>query len=268
MALVLRSVTIGVRSLNLGGASSGGGGIAGVSRDATNLNYYPASSGEWTLLMSAAGIGSGNPTSVWLAQEASGSLVDSIGSVTLDQAGTAPSYRQSIAGATRLGVRWADNSINSAMLNTTTAPVPSTTSRFQLAYLDFPAAPPGNREVMRTANDQALSWRISDGILRIITSGAVVGSVPLVSTVGWVGLRANVTAGTITAFSEQEKFSGTFTASNTNRFTDLGGQGGAGGPASAIGYAYACLFTGAAAELSDAQVKTLLQTLGATIPWT
>jgi hypothetical protein len=31
---------------------------------------------------------------------------------------------------------------------------------------------------------------------------------------------------------------------------------------------WACLFTGAAAEKSDAQVKSLLQALGWAVPWT
>lgn len=264
MALVIRSVSIGTRSLSFGGV----GGIGGVTRDPGNLNYFPANNTEWTILMAAAGLSTGNPSSVWNSQEATGTLADSIGAVPLALQGTAPAYRQAMTGLTRLGVRWTDGLLNSDLNNTTTAPNPATTSLLMLAYLDFPSVPAATREILRTAGTNSVIRWLSTGRLRVTTSVSTDGLISLAGLQGWCALRVNITASTISVFSFKEKIVGTFAAPFSAPFTMIGGGGGAGGPTAAIGYPYTALFSGTAAELTDAQVKTLLQTLGAVIPWT
>ena len=71
-----------------------------VTQDALSGWYFPANSTEWTSLLSGTGIS--NPSSLWLCQEASGTLADSIGSRPLTISGT-PSYQQPAVGFSRLG---------------------------------------------------------------------------------------------------------------------------------------------------------------------
>ena len=260
-------VAVGVSSDPLAPPAGGGGGIPGVTRDATNLNYYPANATEWTALMSAAGLATGNPSSVWPAQEPSGALADSIGAISLAVTGAAFAYQAAITGATRKGVKGTDGAVNSALLNNTTAPNPAATSTLQLAYLDVPAAPAAVRGIMSsTASGGLFRWNIT-GTMRIVSGATTDGAVSVASTRGWFAVRSNITASTVTVFSPAEKVVGTYALPGAGAFTNVGGANGAASPAAAIGYAYVCQFTGAAAELSDAQLKTLMQTLGGVVLW-
>jgi RHS repeat-associated protein len=73
----------------------------GVTQDATSNWYVPANSTEWTNLLSGTGIS--NPSQLWLMQESSGNLSDSIGTATLTATGTV-SYQQSVTGWSRKAV--------------------------------------------------------------------------------------------------------------------------------------------------------------------
>ena len=258
----------GIRSGLRSGLNPADDGLASVTRDAGTLNYYPATAGEWTLLMAVAGLGAG-PSSVWTCQEATAPLIDSVGSITLTLTGTAPSFLQPISGAARSGVRWAAALATSYLGNVTTAPTPIANSYLLLCYLDIPAAGV-TAELLRTSvtattNGARLLFNVS-GVLRILTETSTLGTISAASTTGWIAVRYNITAGTVTAFSQQEKFSGGYNLP-IGTFLSLGGSGAGTLSTSAAGYAYACLFSGTAAEMTDAQVKILLQTLGATIPW-
>jgi hypothetical protein len=76
--------------------------------------------------------------------------------------------------------------------------------------------------------------------------------------------RYNLTASTVTSFNDVEKIAGTFAAATGPML------GFPSNTAQSMGFTnlYSALFSGAAAELSDAQVKTLLTKLGFSIPWT
>lgn len=238
-------------------------GIAGVTRDTGDGNYYPANAAEWTILMAAAGLGTGNPSSVWNLQEASGNCADSVGAITLT-ANNITLYQQTFPGATRKCIRGVDGTANSNLRNVTTAANPSTTSCLLLARVDIPATPALIRDVIALATNSDLRYNTT-GKLRLF-AGA---NADLVNTPGasqrWVALRSNLTATTVTAFTDQEKFAGTWVLPTNAAHVALGGDNAS---MPAAGFAYACEFTGAAAEMTDAQVKTLLQTLGAIIPWT
>src|SRR5678815_1520650 len=78
-----------------------GSGIPGVTRDSTSSIYAPANATEWTALMAAAPLATGNPASTWICQEASGSLLDSIATVHMTQQGAGHLYQQSVPGWTR-----------------------------------------------------------------------------------------------------------------------------------------------------------------------
>lgn len=267
MISVRAGVISGVRAGLAAGVSAdpdafdGPGGIPGVTRDAGNLNYYPANAAEWTALMTEAGLATGNPSSAWTLQNASGNPADTIGTVNLTS--TLTLYQQTVPGAARKCIRGVDGTANSRLVNSTTAPNPSLTSTMQLMYLDIPAAPAAVRDVALGAPNYDLRFNTT-GKLRLV-AGASADLVSVAAlTQQWVVLQCNITAGTTKVFTAQEKFTGTYVLPTSAVLLAFGGQSTS---VAGIGYAYAAQFTGTAAELSDAQVKTLLQTLGATIPW-
>ena len=266
-----RNIRVGPRTGPRVGLVGDSAGIPGVTRDATNLNYYPASASEWTALLSFASLATGNPNSTWTCQESSGNLLDSINTVHLTPQVAGHLYQQTVTGASRKGVRGVDGTSNQRWDNTTNAPNANLTSVGLLMFIAFPAAPAtisGIAQPVGTTADGTLRWA-TGGQLRLLSGGTAANlSNSVANRQTWVYFQHNRTAGTVKVYTDQEKFSGTYSlpASGTNAL--LGGSGGAAGPISAATYAYAAEFTGAAAEHSDAQVKTLLQTLGATIPWT
>ena len=83
--------------------------VAGVTRDATSGWYVPANATEWTALL--AGTGIANPSNLWLSQQASGNLPDSIGSTPLVPF-NGPSYQNTVAGWSRKAVGTVDGGGN------------------------------------------------------------------------------------------------------------------------------------------------------------
>jgi hypothetical protein len=236
--------------------------LSGVTRDSASGLYFPSSAAEWTTFLAAIGVASGGPSSLWLLQEASGNAADTIGGITLT-ANNVTLYQQIVAGVTRKFIRGVDGTANSNLRNATTAANPSTTSALLLAFFDLPAAPAAQRDIMALATNSDVRYNTT-GKLRIV-AGA---NADLVGTIGarqaWLALRSNLTATTVTVFTPQEKFVGTWTAPTNAAHVALLGDNAA---TAAAGVAYACEFTGAAAEKSDAELKAIFLGLGTTAPW-
>ena len=236
--------------------------IAGVTRDATNLNYYPADNTEWGLLMAAAPLATGSPDNVWLLQGAANAAdTGTPGGCTLTNSFGSP--QSAVTGATRLGYKNADGGVDKKLVGTTGAPNPRVTSTLLLAYVDYGAAPGGTRDFMGVQTGANIQY-LANGKLRIVASGNTDSVNTYNTTQGWVAMRTNITASTITLFTHLEKLAGVFVLPNNGSAIWFGGHVAL---SSAAVYAYGCEFGGTEAELSDAQVKLLLQTLGATIPW-
>jgi uncharacterized repeat protein (TIGR01451 family) len=236
--------------------------IVGVTRDATNLNYYPADDTEWTALMTAASLATGNPGNVWALQGA-GNAADTgtPGGCTLTNSFGAP--QSAVTGATRLGYTNTDGGVDKKLVGTTGAPNPRSTSTLVLAYVDYGAAPGGTRDFMGVQIGSLINY-LANGKLRIVAGANTDSASAYNTTQGWVAVRTDITASTITLFTHLEKLPGTYVLPNNGSAIWLGGHTAL---SSAAVYAYCAEFNGTAAELSDAQVKTLLQTLGASIPW-
>lgn len=244
--------------------------IAGVTRDATSGWYFPANAAEWTLLMAAAGLATGNPSSVHNDQEASGNLADSVGSVTLVQTGAGHLYQQTVTGQSRKAVTTVDGTAGQKWINTTVAPDPGVVSTLWLQCIRFPAvAPAANRDLI--ANSASMDMRFtSGGKLQIINGATTAGTANPLGTVQFVALQHDLTNSVWAAYTHQEKIAGTFAAVASNPSYMVGGQTAA---AADAGYLYDALFGGVAAELTQAQMRTLFQTLTrdavvpVTIPW-
>jgi hypothetical protein len=245
--------------------TAGGNPMAGVTQDAASGKYFPSSAAEWTQTLSVAGIGSGGPTSLYLCQEASGNLLDTLpAGNTLTLAGAGHLFQQPVAGFTRLAATTVDGTAGQKWVNSTTSPDATTTSVLTFGVMRLPAVAP---TVVRD-----LSMLSANADLRFNTTGKLrVGfgaSVDLVNTTTATVRPVIVkidNPNTISAcYTDQEKLIGTYALPATAHFFALGGQSVAAGD---VGYMYYAEFAGAAAQLTDAQVKSLLVTLGWTVPW-
>lgn len=244
-----------------------GGSIPGVSRDATSLKYVPANAAEWTALMAAASLATGNPSDTWNLQEAAAPMIDTIGANNMTMSGAGLLFQQPVAGWSRLAIATPDGQPNHNAQTLTAVDI-STTSALALVYVRMPvAAPAATRRLVRLNSTGVRTDINTTPVLQCLTQGVggttVNGVSNPTSAVRPLVVQIDRTGGRTRVFTDQEKIVGTVGTYVTPVF-NLGSSGGNSADAS---YLYCALFTGAAAELSEAQVKTLLQTLDWTIPW-
>ena len=239
--------------------------MAGVSRDASSGVYAPATAAEWQTAFAAAGISGGTPSNLWLLQEASGDLADSVGDGTLTNASM--SYQQSVSGWTRKAMTSPDLDAPYMMFNATGSSMPdlSAESGLLLTYAGITAAPAADRCVLLLGGSNSrgivtsgLAPKMNNGT-NTATGAANVGT----AVRPWV-LRHNVTASTSSVFTNQEKVAPTFAASAGGKKVFFNG---AVETAAGAQFLYAACFKGSSAELSDAQLRTLLQRLGWSVAW-
>jgi hypothetical protein len=238
--------------------------MSGVTRDATSNVYSPASAAEWTTTRSVAGITSGNPFSMWLLQEASGALADSIGTAPLTNSG-GMAYQQAVTGWTRVSMLASDLNGAYSLANAADTALPdlSAESSLVLGYLKITGAPGGDRGVILTGDIRA---EVTSGNVPKLVHGATTatGSGNVTTAVRpWV-LRYDRAASTIALFTDLEKVSIAFANSGSTKriFYGAGFQNAPG-----FQILYGAHWKGAAAELSDASVRSLLQALGWTVAW-
>lgn len=240
--------------------------MAGVTQDATSLIYVPSTAGDWTQTMSAAGIASGNPSDWWLCQEASGNLASGGVGVTLTANGT-PLYQQTVTGWTRKGVGLAAGANQRFTAGAGVGPSPATTSQLWIWYMSITATP-GVTAIAASISDGATNYRCAVNTTPRVQSliGGVTGtgaSDPTSAGIMPVVMLYDRTNSVATVFTGQDKITNTYTAGVVD------GRKGIGGATAITGQVvFGALFQGSSAELSAAQIKTLLVTLAWTIPWT
>lgn len=241
----------------------GGRGVT-VSQDATSSKYVPASSAEWSRLLADAGISNGGPSSLWLCQESSGNLADSIGSVTLTAAGS-PGYQQAVTGWSRKAVTIANGTTTDKFAAAAGAgPNVAAESVLWLFYLSIPASPaalrhaaaaaayPTGRSFAVSSTGKIVSYLRNQNVNSLQTHTAV-GVFPLV-------LQYDRTNGTAITFSHLEKITHSYVSTAVDGAKGVGSLDGT--AAVGLSVVYMAAFKGVAAELSTTQVKTLLTQLG------
>lgn len=241
-----------------------------VAKDATSGIRVPASLTQWQDFNAYhVAIGTLNypnvtPSALYLCQEASGNLADSIGSATLTLSGTGHLFQQAVAGWTRVALKCVDATAGQKWITTTTAPNPSTTSTNWMSLISFPAASPAAaRDLM--ASQAALDMRFSTaGKLTVINGASTNGTADPRNAVHIVEMKHDVTNSAFLGYTDQEKITGTFGAAASNTAFAVGGQQTS---ASGAAYLYLAIFTGAAAELTDAQHKARQTAMGFAPPW-
>lgn len=259
-------VAAGVSADQLGDSLSNFPITPGVTLDAAAQKHFPATAGEWTALLAAAGDAAGNPTCLWTCQAAT-APVDVIDGANLVDTPVAPLYQQAVAGYSRFGIAFVDGTANQRLLNNSTAPDPSLTSTLELLVVKMPAAAPAAARglLCKTFTTPRLDLnttgriRSIDGASADLVNGICDGGTHLI----WH--QVNLTASANITYTDAEKFTGVFAAP-------------AGGPA--IGYGacnpttapsisllYAARFTGAAAERTTTQLRNLSNYLRWSVPW-
>lgn len=247
--------------------ASGVDPYAGVTKDATANIYFPSTSGEWSTFRTAASLVMAAPNSLWLCQEASGNLADSIGANTLTAASL--SYQQAAAGFSRKAVSCAVATGAGATLASGAGPNPASTSSLWLGVMAV-TAPASTRQVMAAggalaASEMSLRATATTSVPSLKCAGtATAGAVALVTTLSPVVLRYDRTNSAAKAYTAAEKVTGTYSASVTD-----GTKGFGNGIVTnaAFSLAYGAMWQGAAAEGSDADLKTLLTAMGFSIAW-
>jgi hypothetical protein len=137
--------------------------MAVVTKDTTKGWCIPQSTAEYTSFLTGTGIS--NPAYLWLCQEVSGNLTDSIGAAVLTAA-NAPSYQTAVTGWSSKAISWADAS--ASRFDTTAVPNGSTSSLMLFGYFYVAATPAANR-YMASMTDYAVSIAVN-------STGKLVGS--------------------------------------------------------------------------------------------
>lgn len=221
-----------------------------ATRDATSNKFVPVSTAEFNNL------GIASPSSIWLCQEASGNLADSVGAVTLSANGTAD-YQQAIAGWTRLGIHYTETAAERHGVAAGTYN-PNSGSVAWLCYVLLTSAA-GTRTFMPIAGAGGTPmWAgmTSAGLVRINCAGvATDGAADHRGQVRPVLFKYDRTATTVQIFTNLETVNGTYNAVTTDGIKGLGA--GAGTPP-VCDMLYAACWTGAAAEGLSAATLTAL----------
>lgn len=242
---------------------------AAVSADATSGILVPANATEWAAVMAAAGIGSGGPSALWLLQEASGNAADSIGSFTLTATAGSPAlaYQQTVTGWSRKGIGPSgDNSDGKLSSTSTSLPDLDTSSALLLTYTILEATPGASREFTCLAPSFRMAARLTT-TPRLQGNNSVnvaTGSADPTGQVRPYVLQVDLANSVTALYDDAEKVIPTYSTTPSGKRVTLGGLGL---NAPQCKHLYAALFIGTAAEMTAAQIKTLLQTLGWTVSW-
>lgn len=250
-------IAAGISADPIGGGSNP---MAGVSQDASSLRYVPASGSEWTTTMTAAALASGNPSGLWLCQEASGNLADSIGANPLVVAGS-PTYANSNTGWTRKSVNITATTVQAFTLGT--GPFDASATSVAWLWYGCITATGGGRSVLAPSGNatQLSILHLASDKLQIKCGANSATSVQsyTTSTIFPMLLVYDRTHSTCTLFTDKEALSCTF-AAVVDGSKGLGAAGTLTGD-SAARTTYLAAFSGAAAELTTNNARSLLTTL-------
>ena len=253
---VVCGVRTGTGVDQLGGSS----GISSVPKDATSGIYCPVTLADWNTVLTTAGLATGLVSHSWTCQDASGNLVDHIGSLALTAANT-PSYGTAVSGWTRKAVSWSLNSTSSFSGNTE---VDFSTGDGTLLMYQYASTPGATKAYAGLGNNQTAEI-LSTGKAQMKSGVNVAGGVGSIGdgTVRPIVIGYSKLGSAVKLYTDADKIAPTFTASGSATIIGVGSFSGVQTPAGGC-----LLIAFLPSVLSDANLKTLLQTLGFTISWT
>lgn len=224
--------------------------------DASSGWKLPRGPGDWQKLL--VGTGFANPDSIWECQELAGNLSDR-GLTTVLEESNAPTFNNGIAGWTRKAVHTNDTTANHGFTSTSShLPDPSTTSGMMLTVGRLTATPAASRGVLALAELLQLRLTSGDKLQPVNPSNSANGAQNRDGVVRPIWMRQDETANTTKGGDDRETIAATYAASTVNKRIALGGFDA---PAPAADFLYAVRWEGAGAELSDANVTTVIDLL-------
>ena len=241
------------------------------TEDATSGFAMPRTLAEWQRLLASASL-TGDPLECWDFSAASGNITGLLAGLNLTATAGAPAleYQQTVAGwdASKWAGPSGDNS--SGKFESTSASLPdvSTTSALLGAYVYQAAAPAATREFLALGVGVRMAARITNTPRFQGNNGtnAATGGVDPTGSVQFVIIEINRALSRTAVYTMAEKIVPTWAATMTGKRALLGG---AGANAPRLWYRYAFEFSGAAAERSQADIKTLMTTMAGSAPaWT
>lgn len=237
--------------------------------DATSGIAVPADATQWNAFISGNGLSISSPSHLWLCQEASGNLADAIGAVTL-LAGGSPTYSNAVAGWTRVAV--GTDAASTDEFNSGSTPDVNTTSQLWLFFVSLGATQPTGYVIggpspngqttglyaVHSASTGAVRFRCGNNFFDTSNSYSN-ATFPLV-------YKYDRTTPVCRGYTDSEKVTPGF---DSTTIADAGGGMGheSGGGSAGAKFLYVAVWSGAAAEMSDADLKALLQAMGWTISW-
>ena len=236
-----------------------------VTQDATSGKYLPQNTTEWTELLAGSGIA--NPSILWLCQEASGNLADSIGTFT----GTAIAtlYQQAVSGWSTKALVLDAGSARYVYNADSGLPDVNTTSCMMLAWLSFPISAGADRSILTmgpTYGSQIFLNNTTSKLRGGADPNSVAGTANPYSAVHPVILQVDRTAVAANAQTDQETLSPALTSTPTGKKIWLGGDNVQTQPSAGCGYLYVAVWLGADAELDSAHRASLLSLLSSGPP--
>ena len=234
-----------------------------VQQDGPGLWKIPESSADYATLGLSA------PQHLYLCQESSGDLADSIGSAPLAP-NASPLYQQTPSGWTRKGVGFTDGGTN--MRFTCAAgvgPNPASQSVAMFGYVTFTDATT-LRNVMGFGSSGTTATRILVRATHVLSNNCVNvdGNGVYDEVPGSVAclLSYNRTAGTTTLWTHREKIVGLYNAGVVDGRKGLGAIVTDGLTASYT-VQFMSMYAGSSAEFTDASARTLFEALAIPTPW-
>lgn len=226
-----------------------------VTQDPYSRKYVPASTAEWTELLSGLGINA--PTSIWLCQEASGNLADSgSGGRTVTVSGS-PAYAQSASGWQRNGIKPTDGS--ATQYGSCTIPNVNASSALLLQMFSVTSTATAARGLNRIGTATAEHATLQAGNkLRATSDASTSTGVQQHAGVMVVVTKFDRASSVLGVYTQHEQLKPTYSAPASSTTLYLFGDGSAASDATLV---YAALWTGSDAEISDAKVQDLLDAI-------
>lgn len=221
----------------------------------------PESTTEWTSLL--AGTGIGNPSDLWLCQEAAGNLADSIGPNVLT-AYNIPSYQNAVSGWSRKAINC--QSQNDAFYNEngTNCGDIDTNSNLILLICAYGGTPSATKSIVNIGdpNHDARHMGVSNTpVFAAYGTGQATGngSDNPGTGVHVALIQIDRTNGAFVVQTDQETIQPVYTAPAGGAYTYLSlGPDSSGDGTTAIYILYAALWHGSAAEMNSAQRTKLI----------
>ncbi len=230
--------------------------------DATSGIGIPQNTTEWSAFISDAGLSISAPSALYLMQEASGNLSDSIGAITLTKTGAGQTYASAVTGWTAKGIAMTDGTTGSFVSTSASLPSVNTNSCMMLMYGAIGASPAATRSIMEMGVGAPLvriDISTTNAKLIAVMSGSVTGIATNTSTVRpWVICfdRTNSANNVVT---NAENPTSVFKSTNTGKNITFGGVSHA---PPALTMFYAPVWFNGAAEMTVTQIVGMLSALG------